>query len=84
MTSICGKGRFGVFTVNFEQISHIILVFPLFTKLVNAGWQALPIWNKDFNPLSANPQKWSNTLKQFVGNTRRIFECVWPFCEVGD
>ena len=53
-------------------------------KLVNAGWQALPIWNKDLNPLSANPTKWSNTLKQFVGNTRRIFECVWPFCEVGD
>ena len=21
-----------------------------------------------FNPLSANPEKWSNTLKQFVGN----------------
>ena len=21
-----------------------------------------------FNPLSANPVKWSNTLKQFVGN----------------
>ena len=24
------------------------------------------IW--DFNPLSANPTKWSNTLKQFVRN----------------
>ena len=23
---------------------------------------------KTFNPLSANPKKWSNTLKQFVGN----------------
>ena len=22
----------------------------------------------EFNPLSANPTKWSNTLKQFVGN----------------
>ena len=22
------------------------------------------------NPLSANPTKWSNTLKQFVGNSR--------------
>ena len=22
----------------------------------------------NFNPLSANPTKWSNTLKQFVGN----------------
>ena len=24
------------------------------------------------NPLSANPTKWSNTLKQFVGCCRRI------------
>ena len=24
--------------------------------------------NSPFNPLSANPTKWSNTLKQFVGN----------------
>ena len=23
---------------------------------------------RDFNPLSANPEKWSNTLKQIVGN----------------
>ena len=27
-----------------------------------------------FNPLSANPTKWSNTLKQFVGNRRLI---IW-------
>ena len=26
----------------------------------------------DLNPLSANPTKWSNTLKQFVGNSRRV------------
>ena len=25
-----------------------------------------------FNPLSANPTKWSNTLKQFVGKSQRI------------
>ena len=31
------------------------------------------------NPLSANPPKWSNTLKQFVGK----FECVCPFCGIG-
>ena len=24
------------------------------------------------NPLSANPTKWSNTLKQFVSNSRKI------------
>ena len=30
--------------------------------------------NFQFNPLSVNPPKWSNTLKQFVGYYRRI---VW-------
>ena len=31
-----------------------------------------------FNPLSANPTKWSNTLKQFVDNfpTFELSECV--------
>ena len=29
----------------------------------------------DFNPLSANLTKWSNTLKQFVD--------AWPLCRVG-
>ena len=33
------------------------------------------------NPLSANPTKWLNTLKQFVSISRRI-ECVWSFCGV--
>ena len=29
------------------------------------------------NPLSANPTKWSNTLKQFVGNlANELLECV--------
>ena len=31
-------------------------------------------WN--INPVSANPTKWSNTLKQFVSNSRRI---AWMF-----
>ena len=26
------------------------------------------------NPLSANPTKWSNTLKQFVGNCLSVFD----------
>ena len=30
------------------------------------------LMNDVFNPLSANPTKWSNTLKQFVGFCRRI------------
>ena len=33
------------------------------------------------NPLSANPTKWRNPLKQFVGNSRRIvwvgFSILW-------
>ena len=35
------------------------------------------------NPLSANPTKWSNTLKQFVGCCRQIVWVVWPVCGVG-
>ena len=35
---------------------------------------------KIINSLSANPKKWSNTFKQFVDE---LFECVWPFCEIG-
>ena len=30
------------------------------------------IIRKPFNPLSANATKWSNTLKQFVGNNGQI------------
>ena len=32
------------------------------------------------NPVSANFTKWSNLLKQFVDE---LFECAWPFCEIG-
>ena len=40
---------------------------------------------KSLNPLSANPTKLSNTLKQFVAKVAdELFECVWPFCGVGD
>ena len=39
--------------------------------------------NDNLNPLSANPTKRSNKLKQFVNNTDESFECVWPFCGVG-
>ena len=36
------------------------------------------------NPLRANPTKWSNTLKQFVGNFGdELFEFVRPCCEIG-
>ena len=35
-----------------------------------------------FNPLNANPTKWSNTqtIRQLIAD--ELFECVWPFCGV--
>ena len=30
--------------------------------------------NNSINPLSANPTKWSNTVKQFVGNCLSVFD----------
>ena len=37
--------------------------------------------NSLFNSLSANPWKWSNTLKQFVGYCRRIVRvCLIILC----
>ena len=43
------------------------------------SWSSFPF----INPLSANPLKWSNTLKQFVG--KLLINClsVWPFCGLG-
>ena len=32
------------------------------------------------NPLSTNPTKWWNTLKQFVGKLPTNCFSVWPFC----
>ena len=36
------------------------------------------------NPLSTNPKKWSNTLKQFVGNCQKIvlvcLTILWVWC----
>ena len=33
----------------------------------------------DINPLSANPKKWSNTLKNSSAVADELFECIWPF-----
>ena len=35
------------------------------------------------DPLSINPKKWPNTLKQFVGKKPTNCLSVWPFCRVG-
>ena len=53
--------------MNLESVNHVsrkILLWKL---------------EKDLKPLSTNPTKWSNTLKQFDG--KWPFECVWPFCD---
>ena len=34
---------------------------------------------KDINSLCANPTKWSNTLKQFVGNSQQPTNCLSVF-----
>ena len=36
------------------------------------------IWHELFNPLSANPTKWSKTLKKFVGKLNHFFP-KFPF-----
>ena len=55
-------------------------IYRYFKHLVkHAWWNYFPksfmilVW-LGLNPLSFNPTKWSNTLKQFVGNSQRI---VW-------
>ena len=32
-----------------------------------------------FDPLSANPTKWSNTLKQFIGNLPTMIKWTYDF-----
>ena len=78
-------------SINFEHISHLVLLFLLLTwagKSRLGNWQghdpsvhlkSCQIFIREIfcknskrlsaaNPLNANPTKWSNTLKQFVGN----------------
>ena len=38
-----------------------------FSKVLPQKQRIILQWNFSLNPLSANPTKWSNTLKQFVG-----------------
>ena len=33
-----------------------------------------------FNPLSANPTNWLNTLNNLSATADELFECVSPFC----
>ena len=48
---------------------------------VNATSQSLNNFLEELNPLSHKPIEWSNTLKQFVGNSRRIvWVCLTILC----
>ena len=48
-----------------------------YRMILNIFKDGLTMIVTQMNSLSANPTKWSNTLKRFVGSSRRIvFECV--------
>ena len=53
-----------------EKFANLHLVYHFTVPLINA--QGSDVGKVVPNPLSANPTKWSNTLKQFVGYCRRI------------
>ena len=81
---------FGVYDINFEQVQHDLGCLDVAEKLFqyylvfcrNCCWILEIIKEKEnigmnwvnTNPLSANPTKWSTTLKQFGGCCRQI---VW-------
>ena len=44
---------------------HLMVNIPV---LMFSGILCVDYWISQFNPLNANPTKWSNTLKQFVAN----------------
>ena len=60
------KSRVKLFLSRFSIILHQMLYNNW------AYWNNGSIGTNWVNPLSANPTKWSNTLKQFVGRSRRI------------
>ena len=77
------------FELCFQNFKRVFWSFPGFwiqpiiNHIVNKAVRILYVklsltqellWNTSFNPTSVNFTKWSNTLKQFFGNRRRI---VW-------
>ena len=65
--------------VIFQHLSQINICSQLTPDFKKTSL-GLSLLHKMLNLLSASPTKWPNTLKQFVGE---LFECVWPFCEIG-
>ena len=69
--------------IRLENVQNIFerLIYVQFTSYFkggitgNASPNSSNIYSgrsEHFNPLNANPTKWLNTLKQFVGNSRPI------------
>ena len=78
-------------------IGNIFFVL-IFSCLINYIYEINRIFNRkclstvgtdfsDVNSLSTNPTKWSNTFKQFIGNSRRIvwvcLTILWGWCLKG-
>ena len=51
-------------------------------KIVYSHIHLLSYKMRNFNPLSANITKWSNTLRQFIGKLPTNCLSVWPFCVI--
>ena len=78
----------------FCQTKEVITVERRQHKLLFWNQKCQKNGQRLFNPLSANPTKWSNTLKQFVGkcrhmakhtcgvHTARFLKYVWPFINI--
>ena len=50
-----------------SMLRFIFFDFPYSVRIDEEYWRALSSLPQ-YSPLTANPIKWSNTLKQFVGN----------------
>ena len=70
-----------ILTQRYKMMFSIITFFPwmTFQNKLTGYYDEPSISVKCFNPLSANPTKWSNTLKQFVG--RVCLTILWGGAE---
>ena len=68
--------------ISFESRDKILLL-----RSWSVNYDVIAFISKYLNPLNANPTKWSNTVKQFVGKCRRIVSVcltiLWGWCLSG-
>ena len=72
-------------TTQFQN-KYITLDFVELFNLTRTGHslnKSLAIISWSFNPLSPKPSKWSNTLKQLVGNNKQFSAILWVWCLKG-